>query len=343
MKICIFSRPFYPAVGGLEEVAKTLAYEFSSMNCSVEVVTDVQGSAREDKRFPFSITRTSMLRDRYLAFRRADVVLFMNFTFAGVPIALLARRPIVLSHHGIYQYKGSFKKQIVEFSKKQLTRFFINICVSQFVARNLPAESIVIPNAFNNRIFYFQYVKRVSDFVFCGRMVTEKGADVLLDAFKIVLNAYPKATLTMIGDGPQKIVLQEQAKFIGVSKRVIFTGILRNEELASKLREHSCMVIPSVCEEAFGIVALEGIASCDTVISSNRGGLSEAVGDCGILVGPTVEALAKAMLSVLQSKENGTPLPGQPTEDRRAAHLAKHSPMYLAQSYVNVCRIAIHR
>lgn len=337
MKICIFSRPFYPAVGGLEEIAKTLACEFSSANCDVEVVTDTRDDNQKEK-FPFKIKRTSSFRERYLAFRRSDVVLFMNFTFAGVPLALLARRPIVLSHHVIYRFNGSLKIKAFEFTKRQLTLFFSNISVSHFVAKNIPGKSVVVPNAYDSILFQEVLIERINDFVFCGRLVSDKGADVLLDAFRLVVNRYPKATLTIIGDGPEKNNLQKKSKSIGLFGNINFTGILRNQNLAKKLREHSCMVIPSLWDEPFGIVALEGIASCDTVISSNRGGLPEAVGLCGLLIDPTVKDFAQAMISVLHSRGDGMLLPGQPTDTQRALHLKKHLPSQVAQRYLDVCQ-----
>ncbi len=339
MKICIFSLPFHPAVGGLEQIAKTLAYKFASANCDVEVVTDTESFGQEDNQFPFKITRTSLFKVRYAAFKHADVVLFMNFTFAGVPAAILARRPIVLSHHGVYRYRGTIKVEFLQFMKRSVTRFFLNISVSHFVAHNLPGKSVVIPNALDDNLFHYTPAQRKKDFVFCGRLVSEKGADVLLDAFKVVLNNYPKATLTIIGDGPEKIALQNKSSEL--FNNIEFTGILHGQQLASKLKEHACMIVPSLCDEAFGIVALEGLASCDTVISSNRGGLPEALGDCGVLVEPTVNDLMEAMVSVLQARENGALLPGQPTVEQRAAHLTKHSPKQVAQRYLDVCRQAI--
>jgi glycosyltransferase involved in cell wall biosynthesis len=341
MKICIFSRPFHPAIGGLEQIAKTLANEFSFANYDVEVVTDTLSDIPDKNKFPFKITRTSALKERYSSFRRADVILFMNFTFAGVPIAMLARRPIVLSHHGIYNFKNTIKIRFFEFLKRQATKFFLNISVSQFVAHNIPGKSTIVPNAYDDNLFRYAPLERSIDFVFCGRLVSDKGVSILLDSFKIVLNSYPKATLTIIGDGPERTALQEKSKDINILNNIKFTGILRSKELANKLIKHSCMIIPSLWEEPFGIVALEGIASCDTVIASNRGGLPEAVGDCGVLIEPTVSELAKAMTSVLQSKKNGVLLPGQPNLEKRKDHLIKHAPKEVAQRYLDVFRQTI--
>jgi glycosyltransferase involved in cell wall biosynthesis len=97
------------------------------------------------------------------------------------------------------------------------------------------------------------------------------------------------------------------------------------------------MVIPSLWEEPFGIVALEGIACCDTIISSCRGGLPEAVGKCGVLLVPTSDNLTAAMLSVIEAKISGVLLPGQPSDEIRASHLAKHTPQAVTKKYLEVC------
>lgn len=342
MKICIFSKPFHPAVGGVEQIALTLAHEFSYSHLDVEVVTETKGDASDDSTFPFKITRTASFKNRYHSFRRADIILFMNFTFAGVPAALLSRRTIVLSHHGIYNSCSSLKVKLLELTKRQLTRFFSNISVSRFVAKNLPSTSLVIPNAYNDKLFIYEKISRDKDFVFCGRLVDEKGATVLLDAFTDVLKKHPDATLTIIGGGPEYSALLDKSRRIS-PLNINLLGVLRDEKLVAALKEHACMVIPSLCEEAFGIVALEGIASCDTVISSNKGGLPEAIDQCGILVAPNAYELTTAMLKVLQSRRNDLKLPGEPELKIRSEHLAKHSAKQIAQKYITALQQAAKR
>jgi len=341
MNLCIFSRPFYPAIGGLESIAQILALQFSESGHNVEVVTDTPTLSEEDDlKFPFKITRTGQYRVRIQAFKRADIVLFMNVSLHGIFPVLVAGVPTVLSHHGIYG-GNSLRSRLLAFCKRRLTLFYPNISVSEYVARHIPAASVIVPNAYDNTLFTSQRLLACErDFVFCGRLVSDKGADVLIDAYKRVVKLYPKATLTIIGDGPEKADLEEMSRTFD---NINFTGILRGQQLVNTLKEHSCMVIPSLWEEPFGIVALEGIASCDTVISSNRGGLPEAVGDCGILVSPTVDALAQAMISVLKAREQGDVIPGQPSDVQRAAHLERHAPQHVAQRYLDVCRKAIQQ
>jgi glycosyltransferase involved in cell wall biosynthesis len=344
LNICIFSRAFYPSVGGLERIAQILATVATETGHKVEVVTDTAGIADvDDQQFPFTITRTNELRQRIQAFKRAEVVLFMNVSLHGMRAAIAADTPVVFSHHGVYCGRG-LVGLFLEWLKRQLTWFYPNISVSQFVAHNIPAVSVVIPNAYDNFLFK-QPVKpaRECDFVFCGRLVSDKGADVCVQAFSQVQKSLPHATLTIVGDGPERQSLQGLAQRLGITAQVKFAGILSGQNLVAELQRHACMVVPSLWEEPFGIVALEGVACCDTVIVSRRGGLPEAVGGCGLVVEPTDDEMATAMLSVAQARRAGETLPGQPSEEMRSAHLARHTPKVVTRQYLNVIQQVISR
>lgn len=310
----------------------------------VEVVTDTPGiSDVDDQQIPFKITRTREYQTRVQAFSRADAVLFMNVSLHGMLAAIAAGVPIVFSHHGIYRGRGLFG-QSLELLKRQLTWLFPNISVSQFVARNLPAASVVIPNAYDNVLFkQHEQPVRARDFVFCGRLVSDKGADLCVRAFSQVLKSLPESTLTIVGDGPERHSLQGLAQSLGVAGQVGFAGALNGRELVVELQHHICMVVPSLVQEGFGITALEGISCCDTIIVTRRGGLPEAVGDCGLVVEPTDEEMARAMISVAKARRVGGTLPGQPSEEMRKEHLARHTPEDVTQRYLDVIAQAISR
>lgn len=344
MKICMFSRAFYPAVGGLERIAQILATQATAYGHKVEVVTDTPGlSDVDDQQFPFKITRTNEYRIRVQAFKRADAVLFMNVSLHGMLAAIAAGVPIIFSHHGIYRGRGLVGK-LLELLKRQLTWFYPNISVSRFVAHNMPAASVVIHNAYDNALFKQPaHPARVHDFVFCGRLVSDKGADVCVRAFARVLESVPDSMLTIVGDGPERQALQGLAQNLGITAQVRFTGALNGQELVTELQHHTCMVVPSLWEEPFGIVALEGIACCDTVIVARRGGLPEAVGDCGLVVEPTVEEMTTVMISIAKARRSGAALPGQVNEETRNIHLARHMPVAVTRQYLDVVEQAILR
>jgi glycosyltransferase involved in cell wall biosynthesis len=266
----------------------------------------------------------------------------MNISLVGVVPTLLLGKRIVASHQGGYHGIG-LRGSILEGAKRTLTRFVTNISCSNYIARQIPGRSIVVPNAYDDRLFQLRDVaQRSVDFVFCGRLVSDKGADLLIRAFARVAAAASDTQLTIVGDGPERDALAQMAASLGVLDRIRFAGALRNQALVEELKKHRCMVVPSVWEEPFGIVALEGVACCDTIIVTNRGGLPEAAGPCGIVVEPTADNLAAAMLNVATARAKGRTLPQRPTEDVRMAHLSAHRPEVVAARYLEVVEVA-HR
>jgi glycogen synthase len=220
-------------------------------------------------------------------------------------------------------------------------RYVTNVSCSRYVASQFKARSTVIPNAFDFDLFRPDVaVPKARDFVFCGRLVSDKGADICLRAFYQVLRQFPDSSLTIIGDGPENMALRREASILGLRKSVHFAGPLRGKSLVSALQQHVCMVVPSLWEEPFGIVALEGVACCDTVILARRGGLPEAGGPCGLIVEPTVEDLSQAMLKIAAAWRAGGNIPGHVSVESREEHLQRHAPEAISERYVDVLRQA---
>jgi glycogen synthase len=339
MRIGIFTRVFSPSIGGLETLAETLATEISSQGHEVTVITDepnIASPATLDKLF--SVVRTQTFQGRVRSFRNVDVILFFNLSLVGLFAAWCAFKPVVMSHHGIYRGAGRISV-FLEWVKRQLTRYYVNISVSSFVASRIPGQSIIIHNAFNSSLFPINDTDSKSrDFVFCGRLVPEKGPLLCLQAFKIILAEFPDATLTIVGQGAEFSQLRHFVVDNELNRQVNFTGPLTGTDLADEIRCHTCMVIPSVWQEPFGIVALEGLASCDTVIATRSGGLPEALGPCGLIVEPCEQSIGSAMASVLKAKVLGTAIPGSSSRALLRAHLAKHLPHVVANRYLDLIR-----
>jgi glycogen synthase len=335
MNICIFSTVFFPSIGGQEIFNEIIANEFIQLGHNVEVVTDTISSDNLDK-FPFKVTRTKSIIDKYKSFKRADIILLSNFTLKEVPIAVLSGKKIIINHQISYLNNSSYLSKFLQFIKRKACRFFINIPNSKFTSKHISGKSYVVKNLYNDKLFIKKKHSRTKDFVFCGRLVNDKGIIELADSFKIVLEQYPNSSLTIIGDGADKNNLQQYCKKIDINKNVNFENFLSGEKLQSKLIEHLCMVIPSIWEEPFGIVALEGIASCDVIISSNRGGLPEAVGSCGYLVEPTVNKLSKTMIFVIKNRNDESKFIGNKYFDQCVQHLDNFAPRSVAKRYLEI-------
>jgi glycosyltransferase involved in cell wall biosynthesis len=118
--------------------------------------------------------------------------------------------------------------------------------------------------------------------VFVGRLVREKGVEVLLEAMPEVLAAHPEAKLVVAGGG-WRGHLEERARALGVSQKVAFAGFVPEEELPWLYAVAEVAVYPSLYEP-FGIVALEAMAAGVPVVTSDAGGLREVVrhGETGL-------------------------------------------------------------
>ncbi|NJL10438.1 MAG: glycosyltransferase family 4 protein [Calothrix sp. SM1_7_51] len=142
--------------------------------------------------------------------------------------------------------------------------------------------------------------------VFAGRLVWEKGVDLLLQAFAKVIAQIPDARLLLAGDGKELDALTVLVAQLGLEKNVFLLGHLSRTEMEEKFASSWVQVVPSRWAEPFGIVAAEAMMRGTAVIASNAGGLSEIVchGKTGFLVPPNnVEALAKALVDILENRE----------------------------------------
>ncbi|HNG92386.1 MAG TPA: glycosyltransferase family 4 protein [Acidobacteriota bacterium] len=137
---------------------------------------------------------------------------------------------------------------------------------------------------------------------FAGRLVPEKGADVLILAFARVQQTLPQARLILIGDGPERRHLEELTATLGLSAAVEFHGHQLQPATSQRLAQTWIQVVPSRWPEPLGLVAMEAMMEGRAVVASRCGGLLEIVvgGETGLLVPPdNPEALADALLQLL--------------------------------------------
>ncbi len=141
--------------------------------------------------------------------------------------------------------------------------------------------------------------------VFAGRLVKEKGADMLLRAFAKVSAKVPKARLIIAGDGAERANLETLAAKLNLTHNVKFIGYMSQKEMNNALEGAWVQVVPSLWDEPFGIVAIEAMARGTAVIASSSGGLSEIVDDGtdGYLLPPgDAEALSEKLTALLTDK-----------------------------------------
>ena len=111
------------------------------------------------------------------------------------------------------------------------------------------------------------------------------------------------SVLVMVGDGPDRVHAEAEARELGVEDRVFFLGKI--EAVAPLLSAADLFLIPSQ-SESFGLSALEALASGVPVVGSATGGLPEVVrdGETGVLceVGD-IDAMAAAAIDMLRDRD----------------------------------------
>ena len=115
--------------------------------------------------------------------------------------------------------------------------------------------------------------------LYTGRLAVNKGLDVLLRAFSLVLKVHPDSWLALVGDdhgmGDR---LRSLSTELGISKRVIFAGHIHERLFRESYGAADVFVLPSEYE-AFGIVLLEALACEVPCVATRVGGVPEVVRD----------------------------------------------------------------
>ena len=112
--------------------------------------------------------------------------------------------------------------------------------------------------------------------LFSGRLVHQKGPDLLIDAIPDVLRFHPNAKFVFAGDGEMRGALERRAQALGVAHATRFLGFQQNGALANLYKACDAVCVPSR-NEPFGIVVLEAWSAGKPVVSSRNGGPAEFV------------------------------------------------------------------
>ncbi|QRV15787.1 glycosyltransferase family 4 protein [Haloterrigena salifodinae] len=144
--------------------------------------------------------------------------------------------------------------------------------------------------------------------LYAGRLIEDKNADLLLEAFDRVAHTAPNATLGIIGDGPEHDRLEQQAQTLEHADRVTMLGFLEEyDDVLAHMRAADVFVSPST-REGFGITFAEAMAADCTVIAAEHpeSAASEVIDDAGFLASPTVDDVADVLERALSGERPNT-------------------------------------
>lgn len=137
--------------------------------------------------------------------------------------------------------------------------------------------------------------------LFVGRLAAAKGVPILIEAMAPILAAHPQAHLTLIGDGPDRTLLENRVRQLGLAHAVRFTGYQSQDEVADALARSAVFVLPSFAE-GVPVVLMEAMAARRPVVATRIAGIPELVedGTSGRIVPPgDAAAFAAAVCAIL--------------------------------------------
>lgn len=153
--------------------------------------------------------------------------------------------------------------------------------VSEEIAvRGLPIRSLgVIPNGVELERFMPSHSPSAERYIlFVGRLVAQKGVEIALRAFSVLLHRCSDVRLIIVGDGDLALYYQRVGRYLGLASHVSFLGWQTDQALVQLYQGAEVVVMPSFYEP-FGIVALEAMACGRPVVATRTGGLAEIIED----------------------------------------------------------------
>ncbi len=133
----------------------------------------------------------------------------------------------------------------------------------------------IIPNGIDLSKYMFRPVKRKAratrTILYIGRLEKRKGVKYLIEAFILLQHSQPFTRLIIVGDGPERVSLEDQANEAGI-RNISFLGFIDEPAKLDLLDKADVFCSPALYGESFGIVLLEAMASGCVVVAGNNPG-----------------------------------------------------------------------
>lgn len=340
--------------GGIGTVFLALAGEMQSMGHRVDIVVftsptcevpgdiNVVNLARRTRKVMFKLTR-------FLRTAKPDVIICARDYVGAIAVvarALSGQRHTKLiwsfhTQHSVDTQNSSLRRRAVAKLSSIMARFADHfVGVSQGVSKDLEAayhlptnsvqtiyNPVVLPQVTTQTAHPWLAQTEVPVIVACGRLVEQKGFDVLISAIKILHRARP-VKLLILGEGPLRAQLSAQIDAAGLQDHVSLLGQV--DHPAIYMKDAACFVVSSHWE-GFGMVIAEAMAvGCPVVSTTCPSGPSEILdhGAFGTLV-PVGDSVAMA-----QAINDTLDAPFDPISAQNS--LARFDPKEIARQYLEL-------
>ena len=224
----------------------------------------------------------------------------------GVSTGQLLKKRTILTYHG--GGAEAFFKRRTRLIRYFLNRTSANIALSGFTGKVFDSYGIkytIIPNILELDAGHFKVREQIGPKFISTRTLSETyNIECTFKAFKIIQSKYPKASLTLLGDGPLRQSLELFVRTNNLNN-VEFVGQVSNSDIYDYLDKADIMVSSSRFDN-MPVSILEGMNAGLLVIASNVGGVPYMLRDgvTGLLFTVDKEnELASQMLFALEHQE----------------------------------------
>ena len=224
---------------------------------------------------------------------------------AGIIIKEKTGIPLVLTIHSTeYDRSGWLypNQWFIDIEREGMQKADRIIAVSHFTKRIIVEKYGINPDkisVIHNAVYPIPENQKKEIVLFLGRLTIQKGAEFFLKAAGRVLDYEPDTRFVVAGTGDMLPRLITQALDMGISDKIIFTGLLTEDEVRHIYGISSVYVMPSV-SEPFGITALEAISAGTPTIASKTAGFSEAFNNCLKVDFWDTDEMANKIISLLR-------------------------------------------
>jgi len=335
MRVLFWSELFWPHIGGVEVLGARMVAALSERGHEFVVVTRHDNPDLPEKalfqgipvyRFPFfqvlaqgNLSELLEVRQRVIRLKRSfapDLVHINSFgpsSLYHLDTARVHPSPLLVTFHGHrYPPPDSHDTLLERILRGADWVTAPSAATLEYVRQLVPdfgTGSTVIYNGLEVPSLAHEPLPcEPSRLLYLGRLSSEKGVDLALDALAQITGRYPHVHLLIAGDGQERTALEEQAIELGLAPVVDFVGWVAPDAVPALLNTATMVLMPSR-SEALPLVALQAAMMARPVVGMEVGGLPEVVahGETGLLVKPQdSQALAEAIVFLLDRPDVAT-------------------------------------
>jgi glycosyltransferase involved in cell wall biosynthesis len=228
-------------------------------------------------------------------FGKPDVILAHSAMWAGYAAAMISEKfgiPYIINEHrGRFAVLSKQAEAMLKSSYRPLLETAYQgaskvVAVSKAlhfgIRKYVPEETqlLAIPNLVDTDFFSLPRPRIQEPFVILsvGRLVAEKGMDLLIEAFDLFAEDHPDAELRIVGEGEGELELKEMASRSNHPSRITFVGQIPPEGIREELQFANVLAVANRIE-AFGVVFVEAMSTGLPVLATKTGGPDSIVPD----------------------------------------------------------------